>query len=154
MAPRPPRAKRAVRSQFSGHASPGNAATHSAAAKPRGVLWTVGDHRHVSLLAHLVSNESNVADSVVKSAVEYEAWEYLLCYRPLAGLKVLPGGTVIIGFDIVNQLPQHARLQSSSVPNASFNQCVLRTLLSQTINAAGPSGAGHVVYAFHFVPVD
>ncbi len=132
--------------------------TASAGEKPTkhhpGVVWTVGNHRHVRLVAYLVQNQSNVADSVVRSAVEWDSWQYLRCYEPLAGLKQLPEGTVTIGFDILDQLPQHAHLQSSTIQSSSFNQCVVGTLVGQTINAAGPDGKGHVVYGFHFIPMD
>jgi hypothetical protein len=34
------------------------------------------------------------------------------------------------------------------------DDCVVGTLLGQTINAAGPDGKGHVVYSFRFVPMN
>jgi serine/threonine protein kinase len=117
-----------------------------------GAVWKVGDHQ-VRLVARLVSNQSNVSDAVVRKAVEWDSWEYLRCYEHiLGGLKDLPDGTVTVGFDILEQLPRHAALQSSTISSSQFNDCVVHTLLGQTINAAGPDGAGHVVYAFRFVP--
>jgi hypothetical protein len=35
-----------------------------------------------------------------------------------------------------------------------MDRCVVSTLQGQTINAAGATGKGHVVYAFKFVVVD
>jgi hypothetical protein len=116
------------------------------------VLWKVQD-RHVRLFTRLVSNDSNVADPVVRNAIEWSSWEYLRCYeRLLAGAKDLPEGTVVVVFDILNQLPRHAALVSSTIESPAFNDCVVRTLIGQTINAAGPDGRGHVVHAFRFVP--
>jgi serine/threonine-protein kinase len=114
--------------------------------------WKVQD-RHVRLLSRLVANESNVADSVVRKAVEWDAWQYLRCYeRIFGGAKDLEEGTVTVGFEILDQLPRHAQLQGSTFQSKSFNDCVVGTLVGQTINAAGPDGKGHVVYAFRFVP--
>lgn len=116
------------------------------------VTWKVQD-RHVRLFTRLVSNESNVTDAVVRKAVEWSSWEYLRCYeRAFAAAKDLPEGSVSVGFDILDQLPRHATLVSSTIESATFNDCVVRTLVGQTINAAGPDGKGHVVHAFRFVP--
>ena len=116
------------------------------------VTWKVQD-RHVRLLTRLVSNESNVTDAVVRKAVEWNSWEYLRCYeRALRSSKDMPEGTVSVGFDILDQLPRHAALVSSTIQSSTFNDCVVGTLIGQTINAAGPDGKGHVVYAFRFVP--
>ena len=116
------------------------------------VTWKVQD-RHVRLFTRLVSNESNVADAVVKKAVEWSSWEYLRCYeRVFGGAKDFPEGSVTVGFDILDQLPRHAALVSSTIASDAFNDCVVRTLVGQTINAAGPDGKGHVVHAFRFVP--
>jgi eukaryotic-like serine/threonine-protein kinase len=130
------------------------ARSSSKAGHAPGVVWTVGEHRHVRLIAYLVSNQSNVADAVVRKAIEWDSWQYLQCYQQFGGLKQMPEGTVTIGFEILDQLPQHARVQSSTISTASFNECVLRVLLGQTINAAGPDGKGHAVYAFRFVSLD
>ena len=69
-----------------------------------------------------------------------------------AASKDMPEGTVTVAFDILEQLPRHAALASSTIQSATFNDCVVGTLVGQTINAAGPDGKGHVVYAFRFVP--
>jgi hypothetical protein len=121
---------------------------------PKPTQWKVQDH-HIRLFSQLVSNGSNVADGVVRKAVEWDAWQYLRCYeRTFSGAKDLSEGTVTVGFDILDQLPRHAALVSSTFPSKSFNDCVVGTLLGQTINAAGPDGAGHVVVAFRFVPMN
>jgi hypothetical protein len=114
----------------------------------------VQDH-HVRLLSRLVSNDGNVADATVRKAIEWDSWQYLQCYeRSFAGARDLAEGTVTIAFDILGQLPRNARLQSSTFASATFNDCVLGTLVGQTINAAGPDGTGHVVEAFRFVPMN
>jgi eukaryotic-like serine/threonine-protein kinase len=111
--------------------------------------------RHARLMTRLVSNGSNVIDSVVRGAIDHSAWHYLQCYqRTFASSKDLPTGTVTVGFDIVNQLPLHATLEASTFANPDMGPCVVRTLSGQTINAAGPRGAGHVVYAFWFLLTD
>jgi hypothetical protein len=116
------------------------------------VTWKVQD-RHVRLFTRLVANESNVSDAVVRKAIEWSSWEYLRCYeRAFSGAKDLPEGVVTVGFDILDQLPRHAALVSSTVASPTFNDCVVRTLIGQTINAAGPDGRGHAVHAFRFVP--
>ena len=118
------------------------------------VIWKV-QGRHVRLFTRLVSNESNVADLVVRNAVDWNSWEYARCYESVfGGAKSFPEGIVTVAFDILDQLPRHATLASSTVESARFNECVAQTLVGQTINAAGPDGAGHVTYAFRFVPMD
>jgi hypothetical protein len=107
----------------------------------------------VRLFARLVSNETNVQDGVVREAIEHSSWEYLRCYERLfAAAKDMPEGIVTVGYDILDQLPRHAALVSSTFESASFNDCVVGTLVGQTINAAGPDGKGHAVHAFRFVP--
>ncbi|MDB4946191.1 MAG: serine/threonine protein kinase [Labilithrix sp.] len=116
------------------------------------VLWKVQD-RQVRLFTRLVKNDSNVNDATVRKAVEWSSWEYLRCYERVFGsAKDLPEGVVTVGFDILDQLPRHAALVSSTVESPAFNTCVVQTLIGQTINAAGPDGKGHVVHAFRFVP--
>lgn len=116
------------------------------------MTWKVQD-RHVRLFVRLVSNESNVTDGVVRRAIEWSSWEYLRCYERAFGTsKEMPEGVVTVGFDILDQLPRHAKLVSSTIASDSFNDCVVRMLLGRTINAAGPDGKGHAVEAFKFVP--
>jgi serine/threonine-protein kinase len=118
------------------------------------VLWKV-QGKNVRLFTRLVSNESNVADRVVRDAVEWNSWQYLRCYeRSFGGAKDMPEGVVTVGFDILDQLPRHGKLVSSTVNVKSFDECVVGTLIGQTINAAGPEGKGHAVVAFRFVPMD
>jgi hypothetical protein len=151
----------------SAHAAASPAASSATSPKPRAplpggfsdptdrngpVTWKVQD-RHVRLFVRLASNESNVADAVVRKAIEWSSWEYLRCYeRVFGGAKDLPEGTLSVGFDILDQLPRHAKLVSSTFESATFNDCVVRTLVGQTINAAGPDGKGHAVEGFRFVP--
>jgi serine/threonine protein kinase len=115
---------------------------------------TVQGHR-VRLFTRIVSNGSNVADAVVRSAIDFSSWEYDRCYeQAFRGAKDLTGGTVTVGFDILDQLPRHATLQSSTFGGTVMTPCVVQTLAGQTINAAGRDGAGHVVYGFRFVVMD
>ena len=151
-----PRAASAIASASPSSSAPRRAAIGCGFGDPTdrngAVTWKVQDH-HVRLFTRLVSNESNVADAVVRKAVDWSSWEYLRCYeRAFGGAKDLPEGTVAVGFDILDQLPRHAALVSSTIESATFNDCVVRTLVGQTINAAGPDGKGHVVHAFRFVP--
>lgn len=114
-------------------------------------MATVQGH-HVRLFTHLVNNASNVSDDVVRKAVEWSAWQYQRCYESTyRSSKELPGGTVTVGFDILDQLPRHAAREGSTFDSTVMDTCVVRTLSGQTINAAGPKGAGHVTYAFKFV---
>ena len=116
------------------------------------MTWKVQDG-HVRLFVKLVSNDSNVSDAVVRKAIEWNSWQYLRCYERFFGsLKEMPEGVVTVGFDILDQLPRHAKLVSSTIASDRFNECVVGTLVGQTINAAGPDGKGHVVEAFKFVP--
>ena len=114
--------------------------------------WKVQDHP-VRLLTRLVTNESNVTDAVVKKAVEWNAWQYLRCYESaFRSSKDMPEGTVNVGFEIINQLPRHGTVVSTTFASKTMADCVVNTLISQTINAAGPDGSGKVVYAFKFLP--
>ncbi|MDB4997293.1 MAG: serine/threonine protein kinase, partial [Myxococcaceae bacterium] len=114
--------------------------------------WKVQDHP-VRLLTRLVSNESNVTDAVVRKAVDWSAWEYLRCYEAaFKSSKDLPEGTVTVGFEIIDQLPRHGTLVSTTFASKTMADCVVNTLIGKTINAAGPDGRGKVVYAFKFMP--
>jgi serine/threonine protein kinase len=116
------------------------------------VTWNV-QGRHVRLLVRLVSNDSDVADAVVRRAIEHASWEYLRCYeRAFAGAKLLPEATVNVGFDILDQLPRHANLVSSTSASSVFNDCVVGTLLGRTIGTASRDATGHAVEEFRFVP--
>lgn len=116
----------------------------------RATTWRSGETT-VRLLTRIAKNDSNVSDAVVRKAIDWSAWEYLRCYdRVFGGLKTLPEGVVYVEFDIINQLPLHGVLKSSTMNSASFDQCVVGTLIGHTINAAGPDGKGHVVYGFKF----
>ncbi|WP_394823124.1 serine/threonine protein kinase [Pendulispora albinea] len=118
------------------------------------VMTKVQD-RQVRLFSRVVANESNVADAVVRKAIDHYPWGYLRCYdRTVGGAKDLPEGVVTVSFDILDQLPRHGKLEGSTIANDPFNACVVSTLLGQTINAAGPDGKGRVVYAFRFKVMD
>ncbi|MCA9591569.1 MAG: hypothetical protein KC657_40010, partial [Myxococcales bacterium] len=117
--------------------------------------WTMKDGRHVRLLARVASNGSNVTDAVVKSAIEWSAWEYLRCYeRAFGTLKDQPEGVIVVDYEIIDQLPRHAKLKSSTFKNAAIDSCVVGTLVGHTINAAGPNGRGPASHAFRFVPMN
>ncbi len=111
--------------------------------------------RQARLFTKVVDNQSNVATETVRSAIDHSAWRYTRCYElTFAGAKDVTDGTVTIGFDIIQQLPMHATLVSSTFANPEMTRCVIQTLSGQTINAAGSQGSGHIVYAFQFVLVD
>jgi len=120
-----------------------------------GPVLTDVQGRHVRLLVRIEANKSNVADAVVRKALEWSSWEYLRCYeRIFKPAKDLPRGVIEVGFDILDQLPQHATLVSSTFASPEMGECVRRTVSGKTINAARATGAGHVVYGFQFVVVD
>ena len=54
--------------------------------------------------------------------------------------------------EIVADPALHRRFEQETIQSSTFNDCVVGTLIGQTINAAGPDGKGHVVHAFRFVP--
>jgi serine/threonine-protein kinase len=113
----------------------------------------MGD-RQVRLFVRLAANDSNVQDAVVRRAIEWNSWQYLHCYeRTFGAIKELPEGVVTVAYEILDRLPRHATLVSSTIDSAAFNACVVGTLTGQTINAAGPEGKGRVVHAFRFVPM-
>jgi hypothetical protein len=111
--------------------------------------------RHVRLFTRVVSNASNVASPVVRGAIDHSSWQYTRCYASeMARVNAVTDGTVTVSFDVLNQLPRHAKLESSTFTSSLMNDCFMRTLTGQTVNAAGPDGAGHVVYGFRFVVTD
>jgi tRNA A-37 threonylcarbamoyl transferase component Bud32 len=116
--------------------------------------WKLKSGAHVRLIGGIVKNDSNVADPIVRKAVEWSAWQYNRCYDGSFGQQSanLPQGTVVIGFDILDQLPRYGKVERSEFTDSKFDDCVKGTLIGQTINAAGPNGKGHVSYSFKFVP--
>lgn len=107
---------------------------------------------HVRLLVALLANESNVATSVIRKDIEWSSWEYTRCFETLyASTKRLDGGTVKVGFDIVEQLPRNATTLSSTFSDPQMGACVTRTVAGKLMNGARSPGAGHVIYAFQFV---
>jgi hypothetical protein len=118
-------------------------------------VYTLKNGSHVRLVGRIVDNRSNVADRIVRREVEYNAWRYNRCYDASFGqLKAsMPQGSVVIAFEIEDQLPRRARVERSdfaAVP--AFERCVLGTLVAQTMNAAGAQGSGAVRYALQFLP--
>ncbi|WP_394839663.1 serine/threonine protein kinase [Pendulispora rubella] len=118
------------------------------------VLWKVQDRR-VRLFTRMIRNDTNVIDKEVREAVDHTSWLYLRCYeRHFQSAKILPEGDVTVSFEILDQLPRHGKLESSTFESVAFSTCVVDVLLGQTANGAGPDGKGHVLYAFRFVPMD
>jgi len=117
-------------------------------------VWKLKSGAHVRLIGAIVKNDSNVDSAIVRKAVEWSAWQYNRCYDGSFGQSSsnLPAGTVVIGFDILDQLPRYGKVERSDFTDDGFNNCVKGTLIGQTINAAGPNGKGHVSYSFRFVP--
>jgi hypothetical protein len=124
-------------------------------APARAQVWTLKNGHHVRLQGRLVANGSNVADAIVRDAVEADGWRYGRCYDASFGAgkpEALPAGEVELAFDILDQLPRHAAVARSDFADPAFDRCVLGTLVGQTINAAGAGGAGPVRVALRFVP--
>lgn len=116
--------------------------------------WKLKNDRHVRLVGEIVANESNVADVIVEDGVEWGAWRYNRCYDAAFGHLAgdLPEGAVVIDFEIRDQLPRGASIQRSDFAEADFNECIVGTLIGQTLNAAGATGAGRISYSFRFAP--
>ena len=75
-------------------------------------MWKV-QGRQIRLFTKMIANESNVADAVVKKAIEWSSWHYLRCYEThFGGAKDLVEGTVTVSFEILDQLLEPARQQS------------------------------------------
>lgn len=112
----------------------------------------IQDH-HVRLLVRLSSNETNIADAAVRNAIESSSWRYMQCYKSAFGnAKELPQGMVSIGFEIKDQLPHDVKVTSSTFTGSKLNDCMVQTVIGQTINAAGAVGKGRAVESFRFIP--
>ena len=110
--------------------------------------------RQVHLTGSLVRNDSNVPGAIIRKYIEWGAWRYNRCYdRQFGSLaSAAPKGDVEIAFEIADQLPRNASVAHSDFAEAGFGACVQETLSEQTLNAAGPAGAGKVLYRFRFEP--
>jgi TIR domain. len=108
----------------------------------------------VHLMGSLVRNDSNVADPIIRKYIEWDAWRYNRCYdRQFGNLaSAMPKGNVEIAFEITDQLPRNARVAHSDFAETEFGSCVRATVSEQTLNAAGPKGAGKVLYRLRFEP--
>lgn len=117
-------------------------------------VFRLKNEHSIRLVGKLLKNESNVADNIIKKYIEWEAWRYNRCYDAYFGQlpDQLPEGSIQIGFEIIDQLPRHAFVAHSDFTDAKFSKCVEDTLIDQTLNAAGPNGAGKVLYQFKFLP--
>jgi hypothetical protein len=117
-------------------------------------VYTLKNGNQVRMVGRIVKNDSNIHDAIVRDEVENDAWEYNRCYDGSFGhlSAGMPQGTVIITFEVLDQLPQHARIDQSDFSDDGFNKCVLGILRGQTFNKAGPKGTGQVSYAFRFLP--
>ncbi len=108
----------------------------------------------VRVTGSLVRNDSNVADPIIRKYIEWDAWRYNRCYDQQFGslASAMPKGNVEIAFEIADQLPQKVSLAHSDFAETEFGSCVQATVLEQTLNAAGPKGAGKVLYRLRFEP--
>lgn len=108
----------------------------------------------VRLMGSLVRNDSNVAGPIIRKYIEWDAWRYNRCYDGQFGnlASAMPKGNVEIAFEIADQLPRNARVAHSDFSETEFGSCVQETVLQQTLNAAGPKGAGKVLYRLRFEP--
>jgi hypothetical protein len=102
----------------------------------------------------IVAN-GNVPVDVVRSAMDWDGWEYLRCYeRDFKTADSLPQGSITLKFKIFNQLPQQGAVDKSDFTVPKFNDCVLHTALGQTANAAGSAGFSDVSYTLAFTVGD
>jgi hypothetical protein len=117
-------------------------------------VYGLKNGHQVRLVGSVVRNESNVAVRIIRKYIEWNAWRYNRCYDQHFGQRAgaMPEGNVEISFEISDQLPRNASVVHSDFPEAGFSSCVQATLIGQTLNAAGPHGAGKVVYRFRFLP--
>jgi hypothetical protein len=117
-------------------------------------VYTLKNGNQVRMVGRIVKNGSNVHDAIVRHEVEYNAWRYNYCYDGSFGYlnAGMPQGTVVITFEVVDQLPHQERVDQSDFSDDRFNKCVLGILRGQTFNKAGLKGTGEVSYAFRFLP--
>jgi hypothetical protein len=108
----------------------------------------------VRLTGSLVRNDSNVPGPIIRKYIEWDAWRYNRCYdRQFGSLASgAPKGNVEIAFEVADQLPRNASVAHSDFPETELGTCVQDTVSQQTLNAAGPKGAGKVLYRFQFEP--
>ena len=108
----------------------------------------------VRMTGSLVRNDSNVPGPILRKYIEWDAWRYNRCYdRQFGSLaSAVPKGNVEIAFEVAEQLPRNASVAHSDFAEIEFGSCVQETVLQQTLNAAGPKGAGKVLYRFRFEP--
>lgn len=108
----------------------------------------------VRLTGSLVRNDSNVPGPILRKYIEWGAWRYNRCYDQQFGslASAEPKGDVEIAFEVADQLPRNASVAHSDFAETEFGSCVQETVLEQTLNAAGPNGAGKVLYRFRFEP--
>jgi len=117
-------------------------------------VYTLKNENQVRMVGGIVKNGSNVHDAIVRHEVEHNAWRYNRCYDGSFGhLNVgMPQGTVVITFELFDQLSRQERVDRSDFPDDGFNKCLLGILRDQTFNKAGSKATGHVSYAFKFLP--
>jgi hypothetical protein len=126
-----------------------------------GVVASVGGGHHVRLLTRVVQNGTPLSDDLLRESVDHDSFRYLDCYKKsFAGTKAPPGGVVTVGFEVADQLPQHAAMRSSDFSTPAIGACLADTVRGQSINdmaampGAGGARGGPVTYAFRFVLVD
>jgi hypothetical protein len=121
---------------------------------PNARVYGLKNGRRVRLVGSLVRNDSNVAERIVRKAIESNAWRYNRCYDQQFGqlAGALPEGRVEIAFEIDDQLPRRATVHHSDFALPGFGSCVQAVLLGQTLNEAGPNGSGKIVYRLAFLP--
>jgi hypothetical protein len=111
--------------------------------------------RHLRLFTRVAENQSNVAVEVIRRSIDAHAVSYLRCYDyDFVALRDPPSGTTEVSLDIADQLPRRVEIMTSTFAIPTFEKCIQRTVVGQTMNEAGPGGSGHVVYDFRFEVVD
>jgi len=117
---------------------------------PKNRSWTVGTQK-VSVRPGAVQVNGNVPAETIINAIDYHPWQFAMCYaKAYKDEPKHPQGTVVVAFDVLNQLPRFAKLVRSDFANPDFEKCVVGTLTGETINAAGAGGTSSVVYPLVF----
>jgi hypothetical protein len=117
---------------------------------PKNRSWTVGTQK-VTVRPGAVQVNGNVPVETIIDAIDYHPWQYAMCYeKAYKDSPTHPQGTVVVGFDVLDQLPRFAKLVRSDFANPDFEKCVVGTLTGETINAAGAKGTASVVFPLVF----
>jgi hypothetical protein len=106
----------------------------------------------VRIVGNVQQNDSNVADRVIRHAIEFDAWRFLDCYQGAYGVTKAapPSGTVLVDFTIEDQLPRQVKLTGNTFDSEQLGNCTAAIVDGDTLNEVGGQGHGHVSYAFKY----